>query len=105
MAILEKIQVRQNCNILLALCTHTRLTQERNDKVLRKLMFVLDELGYVPFSKAESELLFEVISRAYEQNSLMVTSNLPFEEWTEVFCSGRLSGALLDRITHRCRTI
>jgi DNA replication protein DnaC len=76
MAILEKIQVRQNCNILLALCTHTRLTQERNDKVLRKLMFVLDELGYVPFSKAESELLFEVISRAYEQNSLMVTSNL-----------------------------
>ena len=61
----------------------------------------IDELGYVPFSKAGAELLFEVISRAYEHHSLMVTTNLAFEEWTEIFGSERLTGPLLDRLTHR----
>ncbi len=60
---------------------------------------VIDELGYVPFSKAGTELLFEVISRAYEHHSLTVTTNLAFEEWTEVFGSERFTGALLDRFT------
>ena len=64
-------------------------------------LLVLDELGYVPFSKAGAELLFEVVSRAYERQSLVVTTNLPFEEWTEVLGSERLTGALLDRLTHR----
>ena len=50
-------------------------------------------------------MLFEVVSRAYEYQSLMVTSNLPFEEWTEVFGSERLTGALLDRLTHRCHIL
>ena len=59
---------------------------------------VIDELGYVPFSKAGAELLFEVISRAYEHHSLMVSTNLAFEEWTEIFGSERLTGALLDRL-------
>jgi DNA replication protein DnaC len=59
----------------------------------------------VPFSKPGAELLFEVISRAYEQHSLMLTSNLSFEEWTEVFGSERLTGALLDRLTHRCHIL
>jgi len=67
--------------------------------------FIVDELRYVPFSKAGAELLFEIISRAYEHHSLMVTSNLPFEEWTEVFGSERLTGALLDRLTHRCHIL
>jgi DNA replication protein DnaC len=62
---------------------------------------VLDELGYVPFSKAGAELLFEVVSRAYERTSLLVTTNLPFENWTEVMGNERLTGALLDRLTHR----
>jgi DNA replication protein DnaC len=76
---------------------------QRLQKQLQRLhLLILDELGYVPFSKTGSELLFEVISRAYEQHSLMVTSNLPFEEWAEVFGSERLTGALLDRLTHRC---
>jgi hypothetical protein len=66
---------------------------------------VLDELGYVPFSKIGAQLLFEVVGRAYEQQSLMVTTNLPFEKWTEVFGSERLTGALLDRMTHRCHII
>src|SRR4051812_18111564 len=65
-------------------------------------LLILDELGYVPASKAGAELLFDVISRAYERSSVVVTSNLPFEQWTEVLLSERLTGATLDRLTHRC---
>jgi DNA replication protein DnaC len=66
---------------------------------------VLDELGYVPFSKDGSELLFEVVSRAYERLSLIVTINLPFEQWAEVMGSERLTVALLDGVTHRVHII
>ena len=62
---------------------------------------VLDELGYVPFSKAGAELLFECVSKAYERTSLIVTTNLPFESWIEVMGSERMTGALIDRLTHR----
>jgi DNA replication protein DnaC len=68
-------------------------------------LLVLDELGYVPASKAGAELLFDVIATAYERNSLIVTTNLPFENWTEVLGSERLTGAALDRLTHRCHII
>ena len=60
----------------------------------------MDELGYVPLSKTSAELLFEIFSQRYEQASTLVTSNLPFNEWTEIFGSERLTGALLDRLTH-----
>ena len=63
-------------------------------------LLIVDELGYVPLSKTGAELLFEVFSQRYEQGSTLVTSNLPFNEWTEVFGSERLTGALLDRLTH-----
>jgi len=66
---------------------------------------VLDELGYVPASKVGAELLFDVISTAYERTSLIITTNLPFESWTEVLGSERLTGATLDRLTHRCQII
>jgi DNA replication protein DnaC len=73
---------------------------------LRKFnIIIIDELGYVPFSKTGAELLFEVFSQAYEQRSLIVTSNLPFEEWTQVFGCPRLTGALLDRLTHHAHIL
>jgi DNA replication protein DnaC len=87
----------------------TELLESREDRTLQRLhrqlerhqLLVLDELGYVPFSKTGGELLFEVVSHAYERQSLLVTTNLPFENWTEILGSERLTGALLDRLTHR----
>jgi DNA replication protein DnaC len=90
-----------------ALVTHLiEMTEQRQlERTLRQLerqdVLILDELGYVPFTKTGAELLFEVISRAYERLSVIVTTNLPFESWTEIFGSERLTGALLDRLTHR----
>jgi DNA replication protein DnaC len=68
-------------------------------------LLVLDEFGYVPASKAGAELLFDVIGTAYERTSVILTTNLPFENWTEVLGSERLTGAALDRLTHRCQII
>jgi DNA replication protein DnaC len=89
------------------------LVEARNDKALLRLqgvlakvpLIILDELGYVPFSKTGAELLFEILSQRYERGSVIITSNLPFEEWTQVFSSERLTGALLDRLTHRVHIV
>jgi transposase len=63
-------------------------------------LLIVDELGFVPLSKTGAELLFEMLSQRYERGSTLLTSNLPFAEWTEVLGSERLTGALLDRLTH-----
>ena len=84
------------------------LIEARDEKRLLRLqrqlagykLLVIDELGYVPLSQTGAELLFEVFSQRYERGSTVVTSNLPFDEWTSVFGSERLTGALLDRLTH-----
>ena len=70
-------------------------------KLARLKLLIIDELGFVPLSKTGAELLFEVFSQRYERGPILVTTNLPFDEWTEVFGSERLTGALLDRLTHR----
>jgi len=75
---------------------------QRITRALQRLdLLILDELGYVPFSKTGAELLFDVVSHAYERTSIIVTTNMPFENWTEIMGSQRLTGALLDRLTHR----
>jgi DNA replication protein DnaC len=91
----------------------TQLLEAREERQLSRLksqlakldLLILDELGYVPASKVGAELLFDVISTAYERSSVLVTTNLPFEEWTEVLGSERLTGATLDRLTHRCTIV
>ena len=91
----------------------TLLLEAREERQLLRLrgqlakldLLVLDELGYVPASKAGAELLFDVIANAYERHSVIVTTNLPFENWTEVLGNERLTGAALDRLTHRCHIL
>jgi DNA replication protein DnaC len=91
----------------------TQLLEARDNRQLERLykrlsrynLLILDEFGYVPFTKNGAELLFEVLSRAYERQSVIITTNLPFENWTEVLGSERLTGALLDRLTHRVHII
>ena len=63
-------------------------------------LLIIDELGFVPLSKTGAEMLVEIFSLRYERGATMVTSHLPFNEWTEVPGSERLTGALLDRLTH-----
>ena len=80
----------------------------RDDKRLLRLqqtlagqeLLIIDELGFVPLSKSGAELLFELISQRYERGATIITSNLPFDEWTSIFGDERLTGALLDRLTH-----
>ena len=84
------------------------LMEARDDRRLLNLqrqlsrhkLLIIDELGFVPLSTTGAELLFEVFSQRYERGSILVTINLPFDEWTDVFGSERLTGALLDRLTH-----
>jgi DNA replication protein DnaC len=86
----------------------SQLMEARDERRLLKLqrdlaavkLLIIDELGYVPLSPTGAELLFEVFSQRYERGSTIVTSNLPFEDWTQVLGSERLTGALLDRLTH-----
>lgn len=80
--------------------------QHQLERLLKQLdktdLLIVDELGYLSFSRTGAELLFQVFADRYERRSLLITSNLPFSEWGQIFQGERMTAALLDRLTHRC---
>lgn len=89
------------------------LIEARTEKDLNRLLgkyarldlLILDELGYVPFSKEGAELLFQILAERHERGSVIITTNLGFADWTQVFGDPNLTAALLDRLTHRAHII
>ena len=89
------------------------LIEARDEKVLGRAMkrytgyglLIIDELGYVPFSKEGAELLFQVLAERHERKSVVITTNLGFGDWTQIFGEPALTAALLDRVTHKAHVI
>ncbi len=89
------------------------LVEARDDKCLKRVLnryarydlLILDELGYVPFSVEGAQLLFQVLTERHEKKSIIITSNLGFADWTQIFGDPNLTSALLDRVTHRAHII
>lgn len=78
---------------------------QKAEEKIREALSVIDELGYIPFSKEESELLFQVLAERHEKGSVMITTNLGFANWTQVFGDPVMTTALLDRLTHKAHII
>jgi DNA replication protein DnaC len=89
------------------------LIEARDEKILARVikryagygLLIVDELGYVPFSKEGAELMFQVLAERHERKSVIITTNLGFGDWTQIFGDPTLTAALLDRVTHKAFTI
>lgn len=89
------------------------LIEARDEKILSRVikryagygLLIIDELGYVPFSKEGAELLFQVLAERHEKKPVIITTNMGFGDWTQIFGDPNLTGALLDRITHKAHII
>lgn len=89
------------------------LIEARQERTLQRLLqkyarydlLILDELGYIPFSKEGAELLFQVLAERHEKESVMITTNLGFADWTQVFGDPVMTAALLDRLTHKAHIV
>jgi DNA replication protein DnaC len=106
-------QQKKRCRFVTAAGLVNELVEAQHHNLLGRALqrwsrydlIILDEVGYVPFAQVGAELLFQVISERAERATLIITTNLPFSEWTQVFPSARLCKALLDRVTDRAHII
>ncbi len=110
---IEACRQSQRVRFVTGYALANELIEARTDKDLGRLigkygrldLLILDELGYVPFSREGAELLFQILAERHERGSVIITTNLGFADWTQVFGDANLTAVLLDRLTHRAHII
>lgn len=110
---IEACRNKFRCRFISCYSLVNELLEQRQQKNLQRIvqryarydLLILDELGYVPFSREASELLFQVLAERHEKGSVIITTNLGFADWTQIFGDPVMTAALLDRLTHRAHII